>query len=94
MSKKHWLSRLVELYSIDLAYAARKQKVGTLDAEIKIFETSILDTIRAKLPEEVNAMDIWDRRKDSGMPVSDAIMQADAYNECLKAVKEALLGEK
>lgn len=35
------IDKLVDLHSIDIAYAARSRKVGTLDAEIKKFKTAL-----------------------------------------------------
>ena len=80
MSKKHWLSELC-----DLARPSNKTRSGkevTFDPEY--LKQTILDTIRAKLPEEhqVDPLTNPDYRYCKG------------FNECLEAIKESLLEEK
>lgn len=80
MSKKHWLSELC-----DLARPSNKTRSGkevTFDPEY--LKQTILDTIKSKLPEEK----IWD------MSMDKTGGEVDAWNECLKAVRAALLEEK
>ncbi len=43
---------------------------------------SIEEVVLSLVPPKADAQEIWDRKKDIGMPVSDALMMADAYNEC------------
>jgi len=107
MSKKHWLDEYYHYHRTCLGcgknwwglhcphdgYQNPCSKCGLIPATVLDPDCNcefvapiqaILDTIKSKLPEEK----VWD------MGMDETGGEVEAWNECLKAVKQALLGEK
>lgn len=92
MSKIHWLSETIN--SIDTYIKVDEQtRKGFLPPNyyVERLETAILDTIKSKLPEEMKEKRFAEMYEGQARDYS---YHMKGWNECLKAVKESLLGEK
>lgn len=94
------IERMLELYTIDAAYAARRQKVGSLRQEKEIFKQALLKTVnlyveeRERLAKEEGAKEIM-------ILVGRTPIDSDAYaalraeaDKYIKALRQQVKGGK
>lgn len=86
------LPEIVKLYSIDVAYAARRQKVGNLHQEQQLFIDAIAKELMGCLPEKIDLLDTGSLHGPNGRYGIEAPNAAYvmAHNQALDEVRARL----